>query len=705
MILSEGDRVAADATLLSSHDILVDESLLTGESVPVEKHAEASSPVLAGTLVVRGEASARVTATGVHTEMGKIGASLKAIDLQPSRLQQETRRLVRVFGVFGIATAVAVVLLYGALRGSWLQAALSGIAVGMSMLPEEFPLVLTVFTVMGAWRIARARVLTRRSPAIEALGTATLLCTDKTGTLTENRMTVAALRTGDSVWFREESVVAAQPLRELLEVAARASMPNPVDPMETAIRDLHDRLAGGPSAALDLVKRLGLRPDLPAMTMAWRESGDTVLLCTKGAPETVAALCGLSPDQLRAVHAQVEILANKGMRVLGVAQGRVSSDTKIEDQAGLPLLFLGLVGLIDPVRQNVPAAVAECRSAGIRVMMITGDHPVTARAIAEQCGLPPSDIVTGVELDALSDDRLAECLQSANVFARIKPAQKLRIVEALKAGGDVVAMTGDGVNDAPALKAANIGVAMGGRGTDVAREAASIVLLDDDFASLVHTIRLGRRIFDNLKKAMLFIVAVHVAVAGLALFPLLLALPVLLWPVHIAFLEMLIDPACSLVFEAEGEEGGIMRRPPRPKTSSLLSLRSLARGFAEGLVVLAAAGAACAIALARGMPEDELRALVFVTLVASSLMLIAANRAFSASLIGALSTTNRVLMLLAGAVIAALGTILLLPQARHLFRFGALHIDDLSIAAAAGVVALLALQFVKAIWNRLPRHA
>jgi Ca2+-transporting ATPase len=338
-------------------------------------------------------------------------------------------------------------------------------------------------------------------------------------------------------------------------------------------------------------------------------------------------------------------------------------------------------------------------------MMITGDHPVTARAIAAQCGLPPSEVVTGSELDAMSEARLAECLQGANVFARIKPAQKLRIVEALKAGGEVVAMTGDGVNDAPALKAAHIGVAMGGRGTDVAREAASIVLLNDDFASLVHTIRLGRRIFDNLKKAMEFIVAVHVAVAGLALFPLLLRLPILLWPVHIAFLEMLIDPACSLVFEAEDEEPGIMRRPPRPRGSSLVSLRSLTQGLAEGLVVLAATGMACAAAFVRAMPEDEMRALAFVTLIVSSLMLIAANRAFSTSLRAALAPTNRVLMLLSGAVVAGLGAILLLPQGRHLFRFGVLHADDCGIALAAGLLALLALQGVKAFWKHAPHNS
>jgi Ca2+-transporting ATPase len=393
-------------------------------------------------------------------------------------------------------------------------------------------------------------------------------------------------------------------------------------------------------------------------------------------------------------------MAAEGLRVLGVARASFAGQTWPDSQRDFAFEFLGLVGLADPLRASVPDAVGECRSAGIKVIMITGDYPATARAIARQAGLNAEDLVTGDELEQLSEAELAQRVRTATVFARIMPEQKLRIVIALKASGEVVAMTGDGVNDAPSLKAAHIGIAMGGRGTDVAREASSIVLLDDDFGSIVKSIRLGRRIYDNLRKAMGFIFAVHVPIAGLVLLPLLSGLPILFGPMHIAFLEMVIDPVCSLVFEAETEEDDVMRRPPRGPDEPLFSGLMIGWSVLQGASAFLLVAVIFVLALGRGMAEAEVRALVFFSLVVTMVSLIFVNRSFSASLVAALRRPNRTLYLVLLAVLVMLSLTLLWPFARGLFRFGPLHVDDLAVTLGAGFAVLVFLEILKLLYAR-----
>jgi len=719
VVLAEGDRVPADAMLVQSHDLQTDESLLTGESVPVRKVARtAGAPevgrpggddlpyVFSGSLVVRGTGAGEVTAIGASSEIGKIGQSLSSLEAEPPRLREQTRRLVRNFAIVGGAVSVLAVLLYGITRGGWLEALLAGIALGMSMMPEELPVVLTVFMAVGAWRISRARVLTRRAAAIETLGSATVLCTDKTGTLTENRMTVVELRLkrGETLELRAPSGVnVPDDFHDLIEFGLLASAPDPFDPMEKAFHDLDHQLADrehihGPGWKLE--HTYGLRPDLLAMSQAWRPSGGEpgYVIAAKGAPEAIADLCHLSAADRAALTQSVEAMAADGLRVLGVARGSFAGDTWPDSQHDLVLELIGLVGLADPLRQSVPEAVSECRSAGIRVVMITGDYPSTASAIARQAGIDTTGILTGAELQQLSEPDLALRVRTATVFARIMPEQKLRIVQALKANGEIVAMTGDGVNDAPPLKAAHIGIAMGGRGTDVAREASSIVVLDDDFGSIVKSIRLGRRIYDNLRKAMGFIFAVHVPIAGLALLPLLFGLPILFGPIHIAFLEMVIDPVCSLVFEAETEEGDVMSRPPRNPAEPLFSRRWIGWSLLQGLFAFVLVAIIFLVALRRGMPEPEVRALTFFSLVVAIVSLIFVNRSFSGSLVTALRRPNPALGAVLLAVAAVLSLSLLWPLARALFRFGPLHVDDLAVTIGAGAVLLLLLEVVKPVW-------
>jgi Ca2+-transporting ATPase len=718
LVIAEGDRVPADAVLRLAQDVQTDESLLTGESVPVRKTAALSAAaaarpggddlpfVFSGTLVVRGHGLAEVLATGPRSEIGKIGQALVTIETEPPVLRRQTQRLVQILAVVGLLISAIAVLLYGLFRGSWLQGVLSGIALSMSMLPEEFPLVLTVFMVMGAWRISQARVLTRRAAAIETLGAATVLCSDKTGTLTQNRMSVAELQTSGRVLNVLDASPdrLAEPFLELAQYAILASTPDPFDPMERAIHALGERLPESARARQEncaLVHSYGLTPGLLAMTQVWQRSDKAApyLIAAKGAPEAIGVLCRLDPVRVAEIRQAANEMAARGLRILGVARASHIGSAVPTAQSGFEFEFLGLIGLADPIRPTVPGAVRECRSAGIRVVMVTGDYPTTARAIAQQAGLEAETVATGDEAAAMTEADLAERVRTTTIFARIMPEQKLRIVNALKANGEIVGMTGDGVNDAPSLKAAHIGIAMGGRGTDVAREAAAIVLLDDDLGSIVRTIRLGRRIYDNLRKAMGYILAVHVPIAGLALLPLTLGWPVIITPVHIAFLEMVIDPVCSIVFEAETEEADVMSRPPRDPKSPLFSSALAGWSLFQGTLVLVLVASIYVIALRNGLPEAEVRSLTFVSLVFTNVGLIFANRSFSASLIAALRRPNAALWRVLAVILALMSIVLLWLPARNLFHLGPLHLDDVAICLGAGLLTLIALDLFKPVWR------
>ena len=723
LVLAEGDRVPADAMLVSGDDVHADESLLTGESVPVRKrpsHGAGQPPaadalpggddlpfVFSGTMIVTGGGLALVTATGPRSEIGRIGHSVTRITPEPPPLRAQTRGFVTGFAIVGLSLSALAALLYGLLRGAWLQGLLGGIALAMSMLPEEFPLVLTVFMVMGAWRLSRSQVLTRRPAAIETLGAATVLCTDKTGTLTRNLMSVE--------WLERDAQCAASvtgsgradalhpKLRELLETAVLASRPEAVDPMDRALVRLAGAAGGGhagagPSAP-ELIRGYPWLPELPALVQVWRLSDGGLLAAAKGAPEAIGTLCRLDAAAVQALRARVEELAQRGMRVLAVASVGLVTAAPPADVRDLPLGFVGLIGFVDPLRDGIPEAVRECRSAGIRVVMITGDHPETARAIARQAGIEDGAVMTGMDLTRLDEQSLREHAGEVSVFARITPQQKLRIVGALKARGDVVAMTGDGVNDAPALRAAHIGIAMGQRGTDVAREASSLVLLDDDFNSVVRAVRLGRRIYDNIVKAVGYILAIHLPIAGLALLPIAMSRPLVLTPMLIAILELIIDPLCSIVLEAERDEH-VMMRPPRDPDGKLLSPRLLTAGFVQGALAILAVWAIFLYATERGLDPERVRSMGFLTLICCNYALIFANRSFSASPFAAFSRPNPSLWISIASTVAALGAMFSVPAVRAFLHLGPLQAHQVLLCLAAAGVLLAALEAVKLLARR-----
>lgn len=708
LVLAEGDRVPADAVLLSCNSLTTDESLLTGESVSVRKSVwdgkqlltrpggEDLPFVFSGTLVVQGQGVARVLSTGMQTEIGRIGKALQELQPEPTKLQTEISILVRRLALVGLSLCLVVVVVFGLTRGNWLQGFLAGITLAMAMLPEEFPVVLTIFLALGAWRLSKINVLARRVPVIETLGAATVLCVDKTGTLTVNRMSIRQLCCQSEVLDLEatKGQLLPEAYHEIVEFGILASQRDPFDPMEKAFHDLgNEQLAQTEHLHADwsLVREYPLSPSLLALSHVWQSpTGSDYVLAAKGAPEAIADLCHLSPEQTQQQATQVAAMAAKGLRVLGVARGTFQQQNLPGEQHDFTFEFLGLVGLADPLRDTVPSAVKECHAAGIRVVMITGDHPTTAISIARQAGISPLEhVLTGPDLEKLAEPELTQAVKRVNVFARMVPEQKLRLVNALKSNGEIVAMTGDGVNDAPALKAAHIGIAMGGRGTDVAREAASLVLLDDDFASIVKSVRMGRRIFDHLQKAMTYIVAVHVPIAGMSLLPVIFGWPLALSPVHILFLELVIDPACSIVFEAEPEEEDVMQRPPRDPNSLLFGRSILGLGLLQGLSVLLIVLAVYLAALRGWHDAEDAVALSFTTLVVANLGLIFVNRSWSRTVWSTLRTPNAALWGVIGGALAFLGLTLYVPVLQKLFHFSQLHLNDILLCLAGGLVSIL----------------
>ncbi len=732
VILSEGDRVAADGVLIDAISLMIDESLLSGESVSVRKsvrgnqggetESEAFSPggddlpfVFSGTLVVRGQGIFEVKATGVQTEIGRIGKQLQSVTGEKTFLQRETRKLVIGFSLTALCLCLILIIVYGLTRGHWLEAILAGLTFTMAMIPEEFPVILMVFMALGAWRLAKQHVLTRRIPAIETLGAATVLCVDKTGTLTQNRMRVQQIAARNQC-FEPAANNAALPevFHEIIEFSILASQRDPFDPMEIAFRELGEHYLANTEhlhANWELVQEYPLTQELLAMSRVWRPVGppengqreaerEEYVIAAKGAPEAILDLCHVEPAVFESQMSIVQRMAAEGLRVLGVARAdftpQPSPPLLPEIQHDFVFQFLGFVGLSDPIREDAAEAVRQCHTAGIRIVMITGDYPQTAQSIARQVGFPNADrVVSGAELAAMTDDALQETIRSVSIFARVVPEQKLRLINALKANGEIVAMAGDGVNDAPALKAAHIGLAMGARGTDVAREAAAMVLTTDDFSAMVQAVEMGRRIFDNLRKAISYILAIHIPIAGMSLLPVLFHWPLILMPVHVAFLQLIIDPACSVVFEAEEPEAGIMRRPPRKSDEPLLNGRIWGTCALQGVSILAMVMGVYAWALQTNHTQGGSRAMAFIVLIFSNLALIVANRSWSQGFLALLARPNRALRWVLPLALLFLAGAILNPAAQKLFHFGRLQGRDIVLCLSAGLLSILWLDLLK----------
>lgn len=703
MILSEGSRVPADAKLISAENLKIDESLLTGESISVEKHTRdikdyRTNSVFSGTLVVDGHGIAEVIGIGIDTEIGKIGKSLKSIKAEKTLLQKDVNRAVKLVATLAIGSSVLLALIYWIQRGDLIQGMLAGLTLAIAILPEEFPVVLTIFLTLGAWRLAKNNVLARRSRTIETLGSATVLCVDKTGTLTENRMKIMKVVDAEGNLHEDDFDYVS----EVVEYGVLASQRNPYDPMEEAF------IAAGKEVFKDLddiygkqniIKEFPLCEDSLSVVYVWGNDKKSNVVATKGAPEAIFKLCKMDDAKIQAYKLEVIKLAKLGLRVIAVAKGDVRQDIP-KNRNDYDFEFLGLVGLADPIRKEVPAAVALCKEAGIRVVMITGDYPETAISIASKIGLDRQGIITGAEFDKLSASDKKDVLKSVSVFSRVSPANKLTIVNAFKKSGEVVAMTGDGVNDAPALKSAHVGIAMGKKGTDVAREAASIVLLDDDFASIVKGVRLGRRIYDNLRKAMSYIISVHIPIAALSLLPVLFKWPLVLTPIHIVFLEFIIDPSCTIIFENEKESKDIMKRSPRKLNMSIFNRRMVLGNIAQGMLIAIAVVVSFKLMLNMGYSEDEARGITFLILIVANILLVLVISGKQA-LANILHHENMAMLTILTITSISLILIFNVPFLRDLFSFAPISAVEALVGVCIGALSTLSTIPIKLLVKRI----
>lgn len=695
IVLNEGDRVPADGILISGTHLNIDESMLTGESLPVLKSelSDSHSKIYSGTLVVQGYGVFEVRATGTQTEFGKIGRALENIESDQTHLQKEMKVVIKRFFMAGVFICVLMVLMFYFTRGEFLQSLLSGLSAAMAILPEEFPVVLTVFLALGSWRLSKKNVLTRKPSAIETLGSATVLCSDKTGTITQNKMELSSIFTGNELIDKTKFDTR---IKEIAVCAHLASRPQSADPMERAISDVGEKLHIN-EKEYSFFREFPFSNKLKAMSRVFKTKGSTLHVFTKGAPEDVFKLCSLSDEMLQNYHAAINKMAGEGLRVLAVAKSQYEEKNLPNHQHELNLSLIGLIGLEDPIRPEVPNAIKECYQAGIKVIMITGDFPLTAKAIATKAGLQDSGrVVTGEEINHWSDEELQKNINNINVFARVVPEQKLRIIKALKNNKEIVAMTGDGVNDAPALKAADIGVAMGKKGTDVAREASSLVLLDDNFASIVMAIRLGRKIYDNLQKAMSYIMAIHIPIIGLTLLPAFFSdMPLLLLPLHIIFMELIVDPVCSIAFESEQEEKSIMQRKPRPIDERFFGFKKVIGSAINGTLLFIMVLVVFYLSVKEGHNEKEARAISFSALIIGNVFLILSQLSKTRSFISVLLENNTSLIILLSVALILLGIINFLPGFTVLFGMLNPGVTHYVPALIGGSILLLVLESIK----------
>ncbi|PJZ36510.1 metal-transporting ATPase [Leptospira levettii] len=697
LILNEGDRIPADAELLSDRLFSCDESLLTGESIPVNKGI--GQLVYCGALVVGGEGVCRVIAVGNHTEIGKIGRKIADETVGKTLLELEVARLVRNLFLVAAGLCILLALYFGIVKSLWLQGLLSGLTLAIGLMPEELPLVMTIFFALGAYRLSTKNVLVRRSSIIETLGAATVLCSDKTGTITKNKMKVGKITTIDSEENLEKINEVSDLSKSILQIAYFASKHPSFDPMDIAITDCMNLFHQNGDFSLLSIKDFPLTPEQLTMIRVLKEENEYSCYA-KGSPEAVFELCQLDSDHLKYWTNKTNDLAKEGYRVLAVAKSKIPLKNIPEERNTAQYEIYGLLSFLDPIREIVPSAVKTAYESGIRVIMITGDYPETAKNIAKQIGLKNSNLVyTGKEFTNLEDQEFKKVLKECNVFSRVSPEDKWKLVRFLKSEGEIVAMTGDGVNDAPALRTANIGVAMGERGTDVAREAADIVLLDDSFSSILESVRIGRQIFDNLKKALGYLIGVHIPIVGITFLPILLNWPVVvLSAIHIVFMEMVIDPTCTIVFEKEDAEFDLMRRKPRVSSEPLLDKELFITSLIQGAFSLASVVSTYWLThmfLNHDSNNQVVSTASFVTLVFSNLFLILANRSLHESMWSRMRIRNSMINIVFVGTITVLLLSIYLPGMNTLFRFVPLNFLQFSSAILVAFIGVLFYDITK----------
>lgn len=691
VFLSEGERIPADCIVLEPSNFSVDESILTGESEYVMKVSTTQSEkstdywkkdiLYAGTLCVFGKCTAIVKFTGINTEYGKIGKAISEAKDEPTPLQKKVSILVKNIAIAGVILCISVMVASYFYSFDILNSILSGISLAMAIIPEEFPVVLTVFLSMGAYRLAKNNTLMRKISAVETLGSATVLCVDKTGTITQNKMKVKSIYSDGGIFNNED--LKNQELSDLMVLSCEK---DPYDPMEKAILEAANLSQLETVYKYDLSKKIAFDSKTKRMANIYIKD-NKYYVAVKGSAETVLGLCNLDKQTMDEINIEIDKMASNGLRVLALAD--CTSEEVYEDLECYELTFKGLVGLQDPPKEGVEEAIKLCKKAGIRVVMITGDYSKTAMAIGEEIGLKFTDkVIVGNEIDSLSENELCEVVKSCDVFSRVIPEQKMKIVKALKKNGEIVAMTGDGVNDAPALKSADIGIAMGKRGTEVAKEAADMILMDDNFTTIVKSVKDGRRVYDNIRKAMVYILIIHIPIAAMAMFAPLFNLPPLLLPMHIMLLELIIDPTCSIVFEGEPAEANIMENPPRPPQEPLLTRSLTIKVVLQGIIMFLAAFMPFHYMIDLGISSEYARSFSLITFIVANVTLVLVNRSNTELLYHLIKEKgSKVRLIVNSMALIMVFAIVYIPILNSFFRTEKIGIYPLIIAIVLGFIS------------------
>jgi Ca2+-transporting ATPase len=702
LILDEGIRIPADGVILEAHDFSVNESILTGESLAVVKN-EVGAAVFQGTLVTSGRANVEVTAIGVKTKLGEIGTSLESIEQEPTPLQVQITNFVKKMAITGGIVFVIVWGINYVRTQQFLDSLLKALALAMSILPEEIPVAFTTFMALGAWRLMKMGIIVKRTQTIETLGSATVICTDKTGTITENKMQLKSVYVHDTNSIESPEEKLSEAGQQLLSMAMWSSEPDPFDPMEKALHDaykLQSVTDHRPDFRLTFEYPLEGKP--PMMTHIFSGKNGERIIAAKGAPEAIIALSGLSETENTNISAAINNLATNGYRILGVGQSHFSGSDYPEKQQALPFNFLGLVAFYDPPKANIKEVFESFYKAGIQVKIITGDNAATTQNIARQVGFRDAEnVLLGDELITMDDLTLRKKVMHTGIFARMFPEAKLKVVNALKAEGETVAMTGDGVNDGPALKAAHIGIAMGIKGTEIAKQASSLILVDDDLARMVDAVAMGRKIYISLKNAIRYIISIHIPIILTVFIPLVLGwiYPNIFTPVHIIFFELIMGPTCSIIYENEPMEKGLLQQKPRALTSTFFSLKELSVSILQGLVITAGMLLIYQYALSRHYEENLTRSMVFIGLLSANIFLTLVNRSFRYSVFTTLRYKNNLVLMIISITVLLSVMIFTIPAVARFFSLDTVSPAQMMISIGIGFVFTAWYEVVK-LYNR-----
>ncbi len=705
IIVEEGTSVPADGRIVQSNDFSVNESMLTGESLPVFKREDGdqSNLVYQGTTVVSGLAVCKVEAIGNNTRLGKIGASLESIGDEDTPLQKQIRNFVKNMAIVGLIFFLVVWGINYSKSKDMLDSLLKALTLAMSILPEEVPVAFITFMALGAWRLMKMGIIVKQTKTVETLGSATVICTDKTGTITENKMSLAKVFVFSSLKNTSMDEPIGDEEKELIRLAMWSSEPAPFDPMEVALHDAYAKLHDVDERShYSLVHEYPLSGKPPMMTHIFEHTTGHRIIAAKGAPEAIVRVSGLSDKEADVVNKATNSLSEDGYRVLGVGVAEFTGNDFPEHQHQLKFVFKGLVAFYDPPKENMTSVFEAFYKAGIAVKIITGDNAATTATIAKQTGFRGADhTLNGVELMGEKENELEADVVRTNIFTRMFPEAKLRIINALKANGQIVAMTGDGVNDGPALKAAHIGIAMGKRGSEIAKQASSLILADDDLGKVVHSIAMGRKIYANLKKAIRYIISIHVPIILTVFIPLIAGwvYPNIFSPIHIIFFELIMAPTCSIIYENEPIEENAMFLPPRPLTNTFFNWKELATSFTQGLVITLGIMFVYQYAVITGFGEAGTRTMVFITLITANIVLTLVNRSFYYSILTTARYKNNLVLLIICITVVLCGLIIFIKPVAGIFKFEKLPWGSVVVSAFAGVISVAWYELVK-LWRR-----